>query len=142
MSANKFLSSKRILQGLGPSSSIHRYVRKPSACPVRAIRTSRSLAEEERSFRGQLYESTQKRLEKEREEQRRFARERGEAGGGRNAAILFSVPPNIHYIYKRQLIDDSGYWFFDNVLLSWNIEACRGVAILNITPLVYRGSPA
>ena len=93
MSANKFRGSRTLSQSLKPCFSVSRYVRKPSIYPVKAIHTSRSLAEEGRSFRGQLYESTQRRLEKEREEQRRFARERGEAGGGRNAAILFSVPP-------------------------------------------------
>ncbi|KAG6991291.1 proline dehydrogenase [Physcia stellaris] len=43
------------------------------------------------SFRGQLYESTQRRLEKERLEQQRFAKERGEAGGGRTAATLVAI---------------------------------------------------
>lgn len=56
----------------------------------KGIHLSRRFAEEKKSFRGQLYESTAQRLEREREEQRRFARERGANSGGRNAAITFS----------------------------------------------------
>lgn len=40
-------------------------------------------------FRGQLYESTAQRLQRERTEQARFAKERGESSGGRNTAITF-----------------------------------------------------
>ncbi len=55
----------------------------------RAIHSSRRLCEEKRDFKGQLYESTAQRLQRERAEQRRFAKERGESSGGRNAAITF-----------------------------------------------------
>lgn len=57
----------------------------------RNFRSLRSLQEEERSFKGQLYESTSQRLQRERAEQRRFAKERGESSGGRNAAITFGT---------------------------------------------------
>jgi hypothetical protein len=46
-----------------------------------------------RSFKGQLYESTTARLEKEREDRKRFARHRNEGAGGRNAAMTFGSHP-------------------------------------------------
>lgn len=47
--------------------------------------------ENERSFKGQLYESTAARLERERAERQRFAKLRNESAGGRNAAITFGT---------------------------------------------------
>ena len=73
-----------------------RQVTIPSQClrqiPIgtrRTIHSSRRLYEEKKDFKGQLYESTAQRLQRERAEQRRFAKERGESSGGRNAAITF-----------------------------------------------------
>ncbi|KAI9763588.1 MAG: D-lactate ferricytochrome c oxidoreductase [Geoglossum simile] len=43
------------------------------------------------SFKGQLYKSTAQRLERERVEQRRFAKERGESSQGRSLAITFAI---------------------------------------------------
>lgn len=59
----------------------------------REIRLSKCFAEERKSFRGQLYESTAQRLERERAEQRRFANERGADRGGRTSALTFGLPP-------------------------------------------------
>ena len=58
----------------------------------RALHSSSCLREEQRSFKGQLYESVAQRLEQERAEQRRFAKERGESSGGRTAATTFGAP--------------------------------------------------
>ena len=60
-----------------------------SSAQRRAFRTARALKEEQRSFKGQLYESTAQRLQRERVEQARFAKLRGEGGAGRNAAATF-----------------------------------------------------
>ena len=76
-------SSKAILRSWRQSVCIPRHVQKTSTGVPRALHTSKPRAEKKLSFRGQLYESTHRRLEKEREEQRRFARERGEGAGGR-----------------------------------------------------------
>ena len=46
---------------------------------------------EKRSFKGQLYDSTAARTQRERQERQRFSRERGEASGGRNSAITFGA---------------------------------------------------
>jgi D-lactate dehydrogenase (cytochrome) len=51
--------------------------------------TTKVPPENTRSFKGQLYDSTAARAERERQERLRFARERGEERGGRNAAITF-----------------------------------------------------
>src|SRR5436190_17043806 len=44
-----------------------------------------------KSFKGQLMDSTQQRLERERAEQRRFANLRGESSQGRAAALTFGI---------------------------------------------------
>lgn len=66
---------------------------RKAMCFRREIHLSRCFAEEKKSFRGQLYESTAQRLERERADQRRFAHERGSNRGGRNAAITFGQTP-------------------------------------------------
>ncbi|KAI9783180.1 MAG: D-lactate ferricytochrome c oxidoreductase [Peltula sp. TS41687] len=47
--------------------------------------------ERARSFEGQLYESTARRVERERAEQRRYAQERGDDNAGRPAALTFVI---------------------------------------------------
>ncbi|MCJ1480529.1 D-lactate ferricytochrome c oxidoreductase [Schaereria dolodes] len=90
MSTSKLCPSIALLRSLG------RVSHPPSQCVQqvslrfeRAFHKSRSLRREEKSFKGQLYESTAQRLERERAEQRRFAKERGESSGGRTAATTF-----------------------------------------------------
>lgn len=89
MSIKQICPSTALLQSL-------RQVPGAAKCPnqlqlshPRALQTSRRKAEQASSFRGQLYESTQRRLQKEREEQQRLARERGEGNSGRTIAITF-----------------------------------------------------
>ena len=65
------------------------HVQKTSTGIPRALHTSKPEPEQRLSFRGQLWESTQRRLEIERQEQERFAKQRGDGDGGRAAATLF-----------------------------------------------------
>ncbi|KAL8795824.1 MAG: hypothetical protein Q9195_001704 [Heterodermia aff. obscurata] len=88
MSVISTSSLKIILRNSRQSVSILGHEQKASTGVLRALHTSKPRAEQKLSFRGQLYESTHRRLEKERQEQERFAKERGEAGGGRGAATL------------------------------------------------------
>ena len=68
-------------------------VRATAARQLRFTSTERKPSDEGRSFKGQLYNSTAERLAKERAEQQRFAKERNEGAGGRNAALTFSIIP-------------------------------------------------
>ena len=45
----------------------------------------------QQSFKGQLYESTQQRLKRERAEQERFAQYQTQSPGGRYAAMMFGM---------------------------------------------------
>lgn len=53
------------------------------------MHSSQPRGADKKDFKGQLYESTFERLQRERAEQRRFAKERAESSGGRNAALTF-----------------------------------------------------
>ncbi|MCJ1409858.1 D-lactate ferricytochrome c oxidoreductase [Ptychographa xylographoides] len=72
--------------------------------PVRRSRKFhgvRPVCDEARSFKGQLYESVTQRLERERAEQRRFAKERGESSGGGTAAktfVLLATAAGCYYL--------------------------------------------
>ncbi|KAL3425156.1 glycolate oxidase [Phlyctema vagabunda] len=76
-----------------------RVLRKPSTTPqclrrqlrFESTRPTPPPGNEERSFKGQLYESTGIRLQKERAERLKYARDRGESSGGRNSAITIVV---------------------------------------------------
>ncbi|OCK87904.1 uncharacterized protein K441DRAFT_670048 [Cenococcum geophilum 1.58] len=76
-----------------------RGVRKCSAlsrCVFQRVRPAHrrsyaSAQEEGRSFKGQLYESTAQRLQRERAEQARFAKQRELGSGGKSASLLFAV---------------------------------------------------
>lgn len=69
-------------------------MRIPSTSPnvSRGFRSIPRSSEQDSSFRGQLYESTAQRLQRERAEQEKFAKERGESSGGRSLAITFGKP--------------------------------------------------
>lgn len=89
MANAKIFSSMALLRN-SQASIVHK-----SGPVVRSLRSRREfhklgpVFEEQRSFKGQLYESVAGRLERERAEQRRFARERGESSGGATAAKTF-----------------------------------------------------
>ena len=84
-----------------PSRAIARSLRRTTIAPsclqvspwiqYRLESTNKSPAEQHGSFKGQLYESTAARLQREREERQRFSQERGEGSGGRNAALTFGA---------------------------------------------------
>ncbi|MCJ1329314.1 D-lactate ferricytochrome c oxidoreductase [Thelotrema lepadinum] len=71
--------------------------RSPEALPRCLISSCRSFhgaqkhQEEQRDFRGQIYESAHRRVERERAEQRRFAELRGDNRNGRFASIGFVI---------------------------------------------------
>lgn len=48
-------------------------------------------AEEQKDFRGQVYESARARVERERAQQRKLSEERGEGKSGRAAALTFGA---------------------------------------------------
>ena len=101
---------------LSPSVALLRSFRQvpiPKQClrqiPIgshRAIHSSRPLSEEQKDFKGQLFESTTQRLQRERAEQRRFAKERGEHSGGRNAAITFGI----RFLHRKMSIAHCRQW--------------------------------
>lgn len=71
--------------------------------PLRIFTTRRGYATEEKqekSFRGQLYESTAQRLQRERAEQARFAEKRGRGGG----AYLLWATLGIPFRHNWQMI--------------------------------------
>lgn len=60
----------------------------------RQLSSTRQLREEPRpSFKGQLYESTQQRLKRERAEQERFSQYQTQSPGSRYAALMFGMYP-------------------------------------------------
>jgi D-lactate dehydrogenase (cytochrome) len=69
------------------------HLRPAVARQVRWETTEKKRPEEGRSFKGQLYQSTALRLQKEREDRERFAKQRNEGAGGRNAALTFGSSP-------------------------------------------------
>ncbi|KAI9840671.1 MAG: hypothetical protein M1830_007921, partial [Pleopsidium flavum] len=90
MSGKTIILYKSLLRSAGRPSRPQRcfqHACSPLLQQRRNFQCSAPVREEERSFKGQLYESTSQRLQRERAEQARFARERGESSGGRNAAI-------------------------------------------------------
>jgi D-lactate dehydrogenase (cytochrome) len=84
-----------------PSRAITRSWRRTTIVPsclqvsqwtqYRPESTNKSSREQGSSFKGQLYDSTAARLEREREERARFSRERDEGSGGRSAALTFGA---------------------------------------------------
>ena len=86
--------SRALLSSLTKSCSLTSpSVRATAVRQLRFASTERKPSDEGRSFKGQLYNSTAERLAKERAEQQRFAKERNEGAGGRNAALTFSMIP-------------------------------------------------
>ena len=62
----------------------------------RALHTSpKSFSNEEKSFRGQLYESTARRIQAQREAEARFASMTPDSGFARNSAFTFGMPASV-----------------------------------------------
>ena len=93
MSTIKYCPSSALLRSLRQANTFRP---APRLLPIRrqALQTSHPRSEQDSSFRAQLYESTHKRLEKEREDQRRLANQRGEPNSGRTPALSFGLLPN------------------------------------------------
>ena len=90
MSGNRLCPSVALLQSFRQAPIPKQCLRQNPLGIRRAIHGSRPLSEEKKDFKGQLFESTAQRLQRERADQRRFAKERGEHSAGRNTAITFS----------------------------------------------------
>jgi D-lactate dehydrogenase (cytochrome) len=85
--------------------------RTPAAPTLRPAATSKrrwastqpTQPEEGRSFKGQLFVSTAARLEKERQERERFAKQRSDGRAGKNAAFTFGTSPvaSLMELHKR-----------------------------------------
>ncbi|KAI9824631.1 MAG: D-lactate ferricytochrome c oxidoreductase [Thelocarpon impressellum] len=88
------LAPAPLWRGLRPRSCLQLVPlrRTPGLQPLQRPRTRQLSTEKDegKSFKGQLYDSTAQRLQRERAEQQRFARERG-GSQGRNAAITFVI---------------------------------------------------
>jgi hypothetical protein len=72
------------------------------------MHSSQPRGADKKDFQGQLFESTFQRLQRERAEQRRFAKERAEGSGGRNAALTFGK----RYLQRGKIIADRRQSFF------------------------------
>lgn len=70
---------------------------RPIQCRWESTKPPTTPAEQSRSFKGQLYDSTAERLQREREEQKKFARDRNESAGGSKAAMTFGTTPQSAY---------------------------------------------
>lgn len=93
MSFTRAASSRTLIRSLRkPASIAPRFAAPASKGQCRYDSTKKPVPSEkpERdSFIGQIYDITAERTEREREERRRFAKERGESASGRNFAITF-----------------------------------------------------
>ena len=107
MPGKKLRPSVALLQSFRQVSIPKQCLRQLPLGSRRAIHSSRPLSEEKKDFKGQLFESTTQRLQRERAEQRRFAKERGEHSGGRNTAITFGM----RFLQTGATTADCGQWF-------------------------------
>ena len=111
---------------------------KLSRSHKRPLHISRSLKAEEKSFKGQLYESTALRLQRERAEQARFAKARGESSRGRNAAVTFGLPPQIMGREVEAIAYISSHLCFVRDLLLFGFhEPCRSIHALYDSSIDY-----
>lgn len=127
MSSKRLFSHVPLLRSSARPSTSGKQLRQACSPLLRQRRTFRTTVpfkQEERSFKGQLYESTSQRLQRERAEQARFAKERGESKGGRNAAITFGKLSSIHDVEHR-LMACSRLLLILNMLLSWDPPTSR-----------------
>lgn len=90
MSFPRRVPSAALLSSLRASSSQTRFCLRSSATRVRYASTEQNPGEG-RSFKGQLYESTQARLIKERAEREQYSKNRNESSGGKNSALTFGA---------------------------------------------------
>ncbi|MCJ1306351.1 D-lactate ferricytochrome c oxidoreductase [Hypocenomyce scalaris] len=92
MSTSKLYPLPVILRRTGQTSrGARQRIQQAYVCERRSLHISRSLREEQKSFKGQLYESTSQRIQRERAEQQRFVEQRGGSNAGRSSATIFAV---------------------------------------------------
>ncbi|TGO80131.1 hypothetical protein BELL_0014g00200 [Botrytis elliptica] len=90
MSFPRRVPSSALLSSLRTSSSRSQFCLRSPASELRYASTEQNLGEG-RSFKGQLYESTQARLIKERAERQQYSKNRNESAGGKNSALTFVI---------------------------------------------------
>jgi hypothetical protein len=90
MSFPKRVPARALVSTIKQRPSQPSTVRAAALQPTRRASTDQKPNDGTRSFKGQLYKSTEERLAKERADMQRFASERNEGAGGRNAALTFS----------------------------------------------------
>ena len=90
MSFPRRVPSAALLSSLRTSSSLSQFCLRAPATKLRYASTEQNPGEGP-SFKGQLYESTQARLMKERAERERYSKNRNESSGGKNSALTFGA---------------------------------------------------
>ncbi|KAF7864013.1 hypothetical protein EAF04_006978 [Stromatinia cepivora] len=90
MSFSRRAPSSALLSSLRASSSRSQFCLRSPATRLRYASTEQNPGEG-RSFKGQLYESTQARLIKERAEREQYSKNRNESSGGKNSALTFVI---------------------------------------------------
>jgi hypothetical protein len=128
MSILKLAPSRAIARS---TRSLQRYTVAPTHLQVspwvqcRLESSDNTSVEERASFKGQLYASTADRLEREREERRKYSRERGESRGGRSAALTFGMTSASKLLNVRTLISQCSYFvLLLSLLLPGNPHSC------------------
>ena len=95
----------------------------------------KSFVNEEKSFRGQLYESTARRIQAQREAEARFASMAPVSAFSRNSMLTFSMQTSAA---ETSTADSCSAGFHGHPkLLAWKHEAWRSVAIIHYTSIIY-----
>ena len=95
MSGTRLCPSAALLRFLGQTASLRNCPQRIPPAGRRPFHSStRVLEERELSFRGQLYESTARRIKREREAEARFANMQPPTAFARNAAFTFGEKAN------------------------------------------------
>lgn len=121
------LSRAARAQALGPSRQARWLSTEKGNNPTEPVPNPNGPLQE-RSFKGQLYQSTAQRMKQEMAERERFADQRNESAGGRNTAIMFGMPPSTRRLdsvkdflavrqdrnFKLTFIRDRSYLFYSH----------------------------
>lgn len=102
MSFSRRAPSSALLSSLRTSSSRSQFCLRSPATRLRYASTEQNPGEG-RSFKGQLYESTQARLIKERAEREQYSKNRNESSGGKNSALTFGA--QIPYLGENGILN-------------------------------------
>jgi len=91
MSLSHRAPSRALLASLRRSAPC---LRRPAASQIRCESTEQKPAQPQqdgKSFRGQLYNSTAMRLQREKADRERFSQARNESSGGKSLALTFGI---------------------------------------------------